>query len=137
MKVTFVPLNKTIEIKPEESLLKAAQNNGIVIKSLCKGEAICCECRVKIIGGENNILPPTKSEVTAIGSGYFIDQRRLSCQVRCFGDITVDISEQLQKTETQSKKMKGVKKGTVLESQAIQDTYLLKEKVVDTEDNQD
>jgi 2Fe-2S ferredoxin len=137
MKVTFIPLNKSIEIKPEESLLKAAKINGINIKSLCKGEAICCECRIKIVGGENNILPPTKNEISAIGSGYFIDQRRLACQVRCFGDITVDISEQLQKTETQSKKMKGVKKGTVLESQAIQDTYLLKEKINEGDENQD
>ena len=41
MKVTFLPSGKIIEIKPEESLLKAAQNSKILIKSLCKGEAIC------------------------------------------------------------------------------------------------
>jgi uncharacterized 2Fe-2S/4Fe-4S cluster protein (DUF4445 family) len=137
MKVTFLPIGKTIEIKPEESLLKAAQNNKVNIKSLCKGEAICCECRVKIVGGENNILPPTKTELNAIGSGYFIDQRRLACQVHCFGDITVDISEQLQKAETQTKKMKGAKKGTVIESHAIQDTYLLKEKAPETDESHD
>jgi 2Fe-2S ferredoxin len=134
MKVNFLSIDKTIEIKPEESLLKAAQNNKVSIRSLCKGEAICCECRVKIVGGENNILPPTKAELNAIGSGYFIDQRRLACQVHCFGDITVDISEQLQKTETQSKKMKGAKKGTVVESVAIQDTYLLKEKSTESDE---
>lgn len=134
MKVTFLPTNQTIEILPEESLLKAAQRNKISIRSLCKGEAICAECRVKIVEGENNVLPPKKSEITAIGSGYFIDQRRLACQVRCFGNITVDISEQIQKQESQSKKMKGSKKGTVTESQAIQDTLLLKEKMKESED---
>ncbi len=132
MKVTFLPTQQTIEIQPEETLLSAAQKNQIPIRSLCKGEAICAECRVKVVEGENNILPPKKAEITTIGSSYYIDQRRLACQIRCFGNITVDLTEQLQKQDLQNKKIRGAgKKGAPTESHAIIDTMLLNEKFKD------
>ena len=47
--------------------------------------------------GEYNVLQPSSAELSLIGSGYFIDRRRLSCQLKCFGDITVDLTEQIEK----------------------------------------
>lgn len=130
MKVKFLPINKEIDIKPEQTVLEVALAHQIPIRSVCKGLPACAECRVRIVEGENNVLPPNKAELNLIGSGYFVDHRRLSCQLHCYGNITLDISEQLAKaSDTSLRKMRGAgKKGAVVESQAIQDTYLLKEK---------
>jgi 2Fe-2S ferredoxin len=130
MKVKFLPMNKEVEITPEQTVLEVALANQVPIRTVCKGVPACAECRVRIVEGENNVLPPAKAELNLIGSGYFVDHRRLSCQLHCYGNVTVDVSEQLAKTtDTSLRKMRGGgKKGTVTESRAIQDTYLLKEK---------
>lgn len=132
MKVKFLPMNKEVEIKPEQTVLEVALANQIPIRSVCKGVPSCAECRVRITEGENCVLPPNKSEINLIGSGYFVDHRRLSCQLHCYGNVTIDVTEQLAKSaDTSLRKMRGGgKKGTVTESRAIQDTYLLKEKPV-------
>ena len=97
MKVKFAPQNVEFEIKPGESVMHVAQDNGLYIKSVCKGVPSCAECRVRILEGDHNVLSPGSEELSLIGTGHFIDRRRLSCQLKCFGDITVDLSEQLEK----------------------------------------
>lgn len=97
MKVKFIPLNIELEIAPSQSVMDLAHKNGIEIKSVCNGMPSCAECRVKVTDGDWNVLPPSSKELNLIGTGHFIDQRRLSCQLICFGDITVDVSEQLEK----------------------------------------
>lgn len=97
MKVKFVPQDLEFEIKPGQSVMHVAQDHGLYIKSVCKGVPSCAECRVRVTEGDFNVLPPGSDELSLIGSGYFIDRRRLSCQLKCFGDITVDLSEQLRK----------------------------------------
>lgn len=99
MKVKFVPQNVEFEIKPGEPVMHVAQDHGLYIKSVCKGVPSCAECRVRVVDGEHNVLPPGTEELSLIGSGYFIDRRRLSCQLKCFGDIVVDLTEQIQKEQ--------------------------------------
>lgn len=124
MKIKFMPQNIEIEGNPNKSLLQMAQENQIKIKSICNGKPSCAECRVKIIEGVGNVPPPGKEELNLIGTSYFIDNRRLSCQVRCFGSITVDLTEQLTKVDTQ-KKIKGVKAKDQKDMHAKQDTMIL------------
>lgn len=125
MKVRFVPQNVEFEIKPGQSVLHVAQDHDIYVKSVCKGVPSCAECRVRIVEGEYNVLPPGSEELALIGTGYFIDRRRLSCQLKCFGDITVDMTEQIAKQQglVGGKKPKGgktaVKDDRVEESHAI------------------
>lgn len=97
MKVKFLPQEKEFEIKNGQSVLDLAHENGIPIKSSCNGMPSCAECRVKVVDGEFNLLPPSKKEMSLIGTGYYIDQRRLSCQMVCYGDVTVDVSEHIEK----------------------------------------
>lgn len=97
MKVKFVPQNIECEIKPGQSVMHVAQDNGLYVKSVCKGVPSCAECRVRVVDGEHHVLPPGTEELSLIGTGHFIDNRRLSCQLKCFGDITVDMTEQTQK----------------------------------------
>lgn len=129
MKVKFLPQGKEIEITPEKTLLQAALENGVEIRSVCKGQLSCAECRVKIVEGEANCLPPSKAELNLLGLSWQIDSRRYSCQVRCFGDVTVDLTEQIQRAETARKNIRGFKSARPTESHAVVDTMILAEKI--------
>src|SRR5690606_24430521 len=58
---------------------------------------------------------------------------RLSCQVRAFGPITVDLSEQIDRQENQNKKTRGFKADNQFESKAVQGTLVLEEKLREDE----
>lgn len=111
MKVKFVPQDIVADIKPGQSVMHVAQDHGLYIKSVCKGVPSCAECRVRIVEGEHNVLHPGAEELALIGTGHFIDRRRLSCQLKCFGDVTIDLSEQIEKQHslTSIHKLKKVK----------------------------
>ncbi len=113
MKVKFVPQNIELETTSDKSVMHLAHENNIHIKSICKGVPSCAECRVNIVEGEQNVLPPSTTELSLIGSAYFVDHRRLSCQLHCFGDVTIDLSEQIEKAERVlgTKRPRGVQKG--------------------------
>jgi ferredoxin len=128
MKIKFVPQNIEVEANPNKSLLQIATENNLEIRSICKGVPSCAECRIRLTSGESNVLPPTKAELNLIGTNYFIDGRRLSCQVHCFGDVTVDLTEQIERQENQTKKIRGFRTGKQVESKAVNDTMLLSEK---------
>jgi 2Fe-2S ferredoxin len=119
MKVKFMPQNIELEIKPDQSVKDLADKNGIFIKSICNGLPSCAECRIRVTEGEHNVLPPSAKELNLIGTGYFIDQRRLSCQLLCFGDITVDMAEQLEKQKQGPKRTQGSRKVEIAASHAV------------------
>jgi 2Fe-2S ferredoxin len=123
MKVKFVPQNIEFEIKPGQSVMHCAQDAGLYVKSVCKGVPSCAECRVRVVDGEHNVLPPGSEELSLIGTGHFIDHRRLSCQLKCFGDITVDMNEQVQKQAGliggRKSKQKNIKDDRVEDAPAI------------------
>lgn len=124
MKIKFIPQNIEVDVDPSKSLMKIATENGLKIKSLCGGVATCGECRVHIVEGENSIPEPSKLELNMIGTSYYIDGRRLSCQVHCFGSVTVDLTEQLNKVDTY-KKVRGFKQKDPRELSAVHDTMIL------------
>lgn len=127
MKIKFIPQNIEVDVDPSKSLMQIAIENGLKVKSLCGGVATCGECRVKIVEGENSIPEPNKLELNMIGSSYYIDGRRLSCQVHCFGSVTVDMTEQLNKVDTY-KKVRGFKQKDPKELTAVHDTMILTQK---------
>ncbi len=90
MKVKFLPQNVEISISEEQTIMELAHKNNIGIRSVCNGRASCGACVVHVAEGEENLLPPTQKEQSVVGSGFFLDQKRLSCQLKCFGDVTVD-----------------------------------------------
>lgn len=129
MKVKFVPQNIELEIKPNQTVLTLAQDNGIHIQSVCRGIPSCAECRVHIAEGEHNVLPPTTTELSLIGTAYFVDHRRLSCQLRCFGDVTIDMNSQIEK-QAQAVSSKRPRGGTVKEpgeSKAVMGNIMLED----------
>ncbi len=104
MKVKFMPQDEEHEIDPNESILHLANRLGFHIQSVCKGIPSCAECRIQIIEGEHHVLPPSKKELDLIGTAHYVDRSRLSCQLRCYGDVTVDLSEQIEKEKRAKQK---------------------------------
>lgn len=129
MKIKFLPTEQEVVGDPNKSLLQICQENNIQIASICKGIPSCAECRVKIVAGDHNIQPPAKPELNLIGTSYYLDGRRLSCQVHCFGEVTVDISEQIERAKTQKKKTRGFQwtGSKTGDSKAVQGTLVLEE----------
>lgn len=143
MKVKFLPQNVEFEIAPGQSVMSLAHEKGIAIRSSCNGMPSCAECRVRVVDGEWNTNPPSRKELSLIGTGYYIDQRRLSCQLLCFGDITVDTSEQIEKSAegpVTKKFLSKVHKATAEDSHSVggvlieQDEQLLHELKKDVPD---
>ncbi|MDZ4661786.1 MAG: 2Fe-2S iron-sulfur cluster-binding protein [Pseudomonadota bacterium] len=131
MKLKFMPQNVEYEVTSDQSVLHVAQDNGIHIKSVCKGVPSCAECRVFISEGEQNVMPPSPQELSLIGTAYFVDQRRLSCQLHCFGDVTIDLSEQIEKAENAlvGKKPRGARDDfDPKESNAVMGNVIFEEK---------
>ena len=106
MKIKFLPQELSVEAEQGKSVMEVARENNLSISSSCNGMCVCAECRVYIIDGEENVLPPSTKETELIGGGYFVDRRRLSCQLFCYGDLTVNLSEQVER----EKKEGGIKK---------------------------
>lgn len=127
MKIKFIPQNVEADVDPSKTLMQIATDSGLKIKSLCGGVATCGECRVRIVEGENSVPEPSHLELNMIGTSYYIDGRRLSCQVRCFGSVTVDLTEQVNKVDTQ-KKIRGFKQRDPKELSAVHDTMILTQK---------
>lgn len=94
MKIKFLPQNIEIEVDSSKTVLELARENNINIQSSCNGMCSCGDCRVFLKEGESHVLPPTSKELKLIGEGYYMDQRRLSCQLHCFGDMVIDLTEQ-------------------------------------------
>ena len=99
MKIKFLPQNISIDVQSGKSVMELAKENKLAVSSSCNGMCSCAECRVYVVEGEAHVLPPSAKEVELIGEGYFIDRRRLSCQLFCFGDVTIDMSEQVEREQ--------------------------------------
>lgn len=127
MKIKFVPQNIEVELDSEKSVLDIAQENGIKIQSSCNGTCQCGDCRISIKDGENNTLPPNSQEFHLIGKGYYLDQRRLACQVYAFGGMTIDVSEQnerIQNNKISKQFLERTKKKSVDETHSVGDILI-------------
>ena len=94
MKLKFIPQNVEVDVDPGKTVLEISRELGFPVQSSCNGLCACGDCRVLVPEGENCLLPPSNKELKLIGPGRYIDQRRLACQLYCFGPVTVDLSEQ-------------------------------------------
>ena len=94
MKLKFIPQNVEVEVDSNKTVLEVGRELGLFIQSSCNGMCSCGDCRVFVREGETNVFLPAAKELKLIGQGHYIDQRRLACQLYCFGDVVVDLSEQ-------------------------------------------
>jgi ferredoxin len=90
-RVTYLPLETSIELEPYESVFTAARRNNLPIATACAGKGTCGLCRVKVVAGEENAPEISPLEKRHLGNTYFITKLRLSCQLRPTGDLTVEL----------------------------------------------
>ena len=73
-------------------------------------------------GGDQNQL-----ELNLIGSSYYIDGRRLACQCRIFGPITIDVSEHIEAESVAHARPRGIASNQMTQSHAVVRTLILDE----------
>ena len=91
-KVHFVPLGKSREVKPGSTILAAANQSRVAIGQSCSGEGICGWCKVRILSGLEQMVPPGDLEQKLIREKGFNDDERAACLAKIRGDITVTTS---------------------------------------------
>lgn len=90
--VRVEPAGLEFGLRPGESVLEAAQRNNIRWPSICKGQASCTTCFIKILQGYENIPKAQPAETEALATARRVEpgETRLACQVRPTGDLTVN-----------------------------------------------
>jgi 2Fe-2S ferredoxin len=101
-RVTFLPLNKTVEVDDSRypladhgkpgSLLDIALANGIELEHNCGGSCACTTCHVIVREGAENLSEMAEDEEDRLdmAEGLTIHSR-LGCQAVVQGDVIVEI----------------------------------------------
>jgi ferredoxin len=108
-KVLLRPSLETILVSEGANLLDELKSQNIYIKSSCGGHATCSDCVVKVVSGEDNLVPPTFDELKLLGNVFHITKERLLCQTKICGDISIDISKHDKATDEVKLKSKASK----------------------------
>ena len=101
-KVTFLPLNKTVEVDDAKypladhgkpgSLLDIALANDIHLEDNCGGSCACTTCHVIVKDGADNLSEMEGDEEDRLDMAEGLTIRsRLGCQAVVRGDVTVEI----------------------------------------------
>ncbi|MGB9683155.1 MAG: 2Fe-2S iron-sulfur cluster-binding protein, partial [bacterium] len=82
-----------IEQNVEEgtTIMKALEELGIELETLCGGAGWCGQCKVKVSG---KVTTPTSSEIRLLGEERIRDGFRLACQARILGNVEVEVPEE-------------------------------------------
>ncbi len=85
-RVSFRPVDKSVDVDSGTSLLEAARMAGVELNTICGSEGICGKCKMIIVEGEipNRVLWPFNE--AQIEKGYV-----LACLSYVHGDLTVEI----------------------------------------------
>jgi 2Fe-2S ferredoxin len=91
-KVTFLPLNKTVEARAGMSLLDIALENAIDLEHNCGGNCACSTCHVIIVRGKESLtLKGLEEEDQLEDADGLTVNSRLACQAKVHGDVVVEI----------------------------------------------
>lgn len=78
----------TFEADASTRLVNALETNGVDILHRCGGYAKCTTCRVVIHAGEPDTM--TQAEFDKLQANEKLGEFRLSCQILCDHDMTVE-----------------------------------------------
>lgn len=78
----------TFEVPDDKRLVLAIEESGVDILHRCGGWAGCTTCRVLIHEGEPNKM--TQAELDKLNEDEKFGEFRLSCQILCDHDMTVE-----------------------------------------------
>ncbi len=91
--VTFLPAEKSAEVRPGTSLLDAAEAAGVELPSNCGGVCACTTCHVWIERGEDSLSEIEDREDDKLQEASGLSPHsRLGCQAKVAdGDVVVRI----------------------------------------------
>ena len=103
-RVTFLPLNKTVEVDDAKypladhgkpgSLLDIALSHEIELEHNCGGSCACTTCHVIVREGAENLSEMAEDEEDRLDMAEGLTIRsRLGCQAVVRGDVVVEIPE--------------------------------------------
>ena len=87
----------SFEAPADKRLTLALEDNGIDILHRCGGYAKCTTCRVNIVDNEPEKM--TVAEKERLEQGNLLGEVRLSCQLLCDHDMTVEVLMRLSNTD--------------------------------------
>jgi 2Fe-2S ferredoxin len=101
-RVTFLPLNKTVEVDDSRypladhgkpgSLLDIALAHGIELEHNCGGSCACTTCHIIVKEGEENLSEMAEDEEDRLDTAEGLTiHSRLGCQAVVRGDVVVEI----------------------------------------------
>jgi 2Fe-2S ferredoxin len=94
-KITFLPMNQTVEAKEGETILEAAVAHDIPLQHACGGFCACTTCHVIVKQGEQHLTEMEEDEEERLDRATGVTLRsRLGCQAKVNGDITVEIQHE-------------------------------------------
>jgi len=85
------------EVPAGKRLVLALEDNGIDMLHRCGGYARCTTCRVKLLSGSPHRM--TAAERSRLMEEGILGEARLSCQIPCDQDMTVELIWRLSTTE--------------------------------------
>jgi ferredoxin len=93
--LTFEPINQTMAVPTESSLLQALLAKQIDVPMACGGKGMCATCHVYVKKGMDKVTPPTQRESRTLAIISGTDARsRLACQCRVLGEgVVVELPE--------------------------------------------
>jgi 2Fe-2S ferredoxin len=78
---TICPEGKTVEVKPGQSILDVALENGVKIEHACEKSCACTTCHVIVRKGYRSLEEPTEREEDLLDKAWGLEsESRLSCQ---------------------------------------------------------
>ncbi len=81
--------NKTIDVSPGSTILKATLKAKINHTHVCGGNARCSTCRIYVVEGLSNCQPRNEKEKQLAKKLGFPENIRLACQTKVSGNIAI------------------------------------------------
>ena len=96
-KITFRPLNVTMEVPERQSILESCEAHRIPLEHSCGGNCACSTCHVIIRDGLDRLSPPEDDELDQLDEAEGLTlTSRLACQAKILGNVEVEIPPQRQ-----------------------------------------
>jgi 2Fe-2S ferredoxin len=93
-KVTFLPMNVTVEAKAGQNILEIALANHIPLDHNCGGNCACSTCHVIVREGFEKLPSMSEEESDQLDEAEDLTlTSRLGCQVKVYHDIVVEIPQ--------------------------------------------
>jgi uncharacterized 2Fe-2S/4Fe-4S cluster protein (DUF4445 family) len=97
-RITFLPEGKTVDVEAGTTLMKAAEQAGVYINTLCGGKGVCGRCRVQVTNGK---IRADKHSISLLSKEEILQGYVLACQTKVVSDMETLIPPESRLEEAQ------------------------------------